>query len=240
MFSDYRSHAIRDTFSVYGIITQNKAVEIAKLNALVSNVSKLTVQFDYNGGWLYYVDFYVGASYYYFEINAISGAIIESKVDGGALEEDEDKIGIIEAKEIAYQMAGMGKVITDDDVTDLNLSAKNIKVDGQPTAVYDVSFVYNENSYWYRVNAFDGIVIDHYSVPVESQGTPLVTQEEAINIVLNKLNLQEQNVITSCTYQQSKGRDSDVYVVVVLHHEITYQVELDLKTLCITKYIKNN
>jgi len=240
LFSDYRSHAIRDIFSTYGVITETKAIEIAKLNALVSNVSKLTVQFAYNGGWLYYVDFYVGTSYYYFEINALSGTIIESKVDGGALEEEEDKIGIIKAKSIAYEMAGMGKVITDDDVTNLNLSAKNIKVDGELTSVYDVSFVYNEYSYWYRINAFDGIVIDYNSVRVENQETPVMTEKEAVDIVLNKLNLQNQNVITTCTYQQSQGRDSAIYIVVILYQEVTYQVELDLTTNCITNYIKSN
>ena len=134
----------------------------------------------------------------------------------------------------------MGKVITDDDVTNLNLSAKNIKVDGELTSVYDVSFVYEEYSYWYRINAFDGIVIDHNSVKVEVQETPTLTQEEAVDIVLNKLNLQNQNVIATCTYQQSQGRDSAIYVVVLLYQEVTYQVELDLTTNCITNYIKSN
>jgi len=226
---DYRSHNLRDVDAKYGNISENEAIEIVKNRALLTNVSMLSTRLGYDGGWIYYVDFYVGDDYYYGEVNAKSGIIMEYNTTASDNTSEDECISSSVAKSIAYEMAGRGYYITDSDTQSLSVVLRKIKVDGETTLVYEVKFIYNEEMYSYTINAFDGIVIYEDKEDAKLDISSGMTQHEALSIVKNQLNISNDlPLLANIVYQARNGRDYAKYQIEFYYNEVNYYFVVDV------------
>ena len=233
---DYRSHDFRELASKHNIISETTAIEAVNNKAIVTNVSMLTVRLYYDGDWIYFVDFYVKETFYTAEVNARSATIMEYNVNGTESSTEEDYISTTRAKSVAYEMAGKGVVISDSDVQDLSISLKKIKLDGETITVYEIKFVYNEEMYHYRVNAFDGIVIYENRTQIEFNDSFVITQEDAVKIVENKVGAPNGALYPTITYKAKNGRDSVKYKIEFHYGDFDYYFVVDADTGSIIEY----
>lgn len=145
-----------------------------------------------NGIAYYEVDFSAGGYQYEYDIDAITGVIIESqsKADGGQQTDQpqaatqSDVITEEKAKEIALTHAGL----TSEEVT--FVQAKLDRDDGQWE--YEVEFYgTDQKEYDYEINAVTGEIIsydydaEHYNAP--NTGNQKISEEEAKNIALSQV-----------------------------------------------------
>lgn len=236
---DLKSLPIREAESKYGLLTYDEAIEIAKEKTPTSNISCLTVRLDYFGGWVYYVEFFVGEAYCFTEINAFSGSIMTYEFDDSASVEESDYISINEAKQNAYEMAGMGVLLTDEDVSDLYITTQKIKIEGEETFVYVIEFYYDEYTFIFTVNASDGIVLSNernYVGNIAERAN--LTEDQAIQIILNKFDISQNEVFVECSFKNAKGRDTARYQITFLYEKCYYFYEIDADTGAIFKFEK--
>lgn len=236
---DLKSLSIRDVESKYGLLSYDEAIEIAMERTPSSNISALTVELDYYGGWVYCIEFFVGETYCFTEINAFSGSILTYEFDDSASFEESDYISIKEAKQIVYEIAGMGTLITDDDVSDLYVSNKEIEIEGVDTYVYIIEFYYNEYSFEYTVDASDGIILFENKDYKGNETVKInITEQQAIQIILNKLGISQNQVFVDCNLKNAKGRDFARYYVEFIYEKNYYFYEIDADTGAILKFEK--
>ncbi len=177
------------------------ALSEAGLNG--SDVTKIETELDFEKGVMVYeVEFNCGETEYEYEINAVTGELVdfESEVDD---DDDDDTpvdvsklIGEDKAKEIVFTHAGF----TVESVTDVKTELESD--DG--VAKYEIEFKANGNEYDYDINAYTGTIIkfkqdkdgehkDDDKVTVDTANC--IGEEKAKEIALADAQLSAENVI---------------------------------------------
>lgn len=135
-------------------IGESEAKNIALTHANVDNPTSLKIEFDLDDGVMVYeVEFYSGNIEYDYEINAVTGAVIEYNKDGkdGNIQNDNvssDYITKEGAKNIALTHAGV------------NPSYVEIEFDFENgIAVYEINFEYDGYEYEYEIDATSGDIL---------------------------------------------------------------------------------
>lgn len=140
-----------------GYIGAEKAKEIALNHAGVAadKAQYLKCEFDRDDGIAVYdVEFYYDRIEYDYEINAKNGKIIKVEKDGFGINvptPDQEYIGKVKAKEIAFADAGIDPA-----------KAKKVKVDFEfddGVAKYEVEFHADKFDYDYEIDAVSGRII---------------------------------------------------------------------------------
>ena len=156
-----------------GYIGKEKAESIAKdyLGEDISDIGKISVEMDYeNGRMIYEVEFYTSDGEHEFEIDAVTGEIIDYDYDrynhgnnkegrAPVIPKNEDKmtgsqkfIGIDTAKNIALGHAKLAET----DIRGLEVELD--REDG--IIIYEVEFKYKGLEYEYEINATTGEIMD--------------------------------------------------------------------------------
>ena len=155
-----------------GYIGEDKAKSIAKdhLGEDISDIKKVSVKMDYEDGrMIYEVEFYTSSGEHEFEIDAITGKIIDYDYDGYNNKNNKEEtpvpprneekvtgsqkfIGINTAKNIALKHAKL----TESDIRGLEVELD--REDG--IIIYEVEFKYKGFEYEYEINAITGKIMD--------------------------------------------------------------------------------
>ena len=227
-----------DAISKYNIISYQNAVESALVSASVTDFNLLTVELVCDGSWFYRVEFYKGQTYYSVEVDAFSGAILYSQIDGTTSEEEVEYISIKEAKQSVYDDASRGEVITDSEVEKLSIFFKEVEIDGVDTKVYVVEFLYKEKQYSYTVDASDGIVLERLETPQTSvEMTTNLSQASAIQKVLAVVGANINEVSIECELKSPYGRDNALYHLRFTYRGNVYYFVVDADTGFIVEFL---
>lgn len=141
------------------LIGEGKAKQIALTHANVkaSDIIKYSVKLEKEDGILVYeIEFFIGMTEYEYDINALTGAIIKSKIDiddnkSSEKPSQKDLISETKAKEIVLAHADV-KV---DDI--IKYSIELDEEDG--ILVYEIEFNVGDTEYEYEINAETGAII---------------------------------------------------------------------------------
>lgn len=189
-----------------GLITLEEAKEISLTDAgLTSDQVTFTKQkLDKDDGTsVYDIDFYTAETEYDYEINAVTGAIIEKTSEafraGTSQNQQGDLIGLEAAKEIALTDAGL----TTADVT--FFKEKQDVSDG--ITVYDIEFFNAETKYEYEINATTGAVVEKSSEAFQNNSGQSSSQNQTGNQSQSSSQTQNSGQTQSSSQSQSSGQN---------------------------------
>lgn len=224
-------------------------VENAKIIALndakvkASEVSFVKEKLDKDDGKkVYDIEFYVGNKEYDYEIDALTGEILEKDMDieNYTIPKKPDKkkqgkfIGMKNAKNIALNDAKLKA----SEVT--FVKAKLDKEDGKK--VYDIEFYAGNKEYDYEIDAVTGKIlekdmdIENYSIPSSKQEkSGDIGKNEAKNIAVKHAGINKSNVNfgkVKTDYENGKK----VYEIEFYSKDKEYSYEIDAKTGKVLNY----
>lgn len=159
--------------SLLDVITSDEALEIALADANLSesDVIVTELKLDYDDQTLEYdIEFYTAENEYEYEINAITGEIISTDIDGS---------GTTTSSSYAEALSSSGTYITstqakayaleDAGVDEADATFTEVKLDyDDGIYVYDIEFYTSDGDYEYEINATTGAVV---SVDIEKYGS---------------------------------------------------------------------
>lgn len=233
--TDCYSLAYASEIMVTNIISADTAVSIAIIRANVNDikVKNLLVERLYDGGWVYEVSFFVSSKFYQVTVTS-SGRILDFLTEGSTAGDDDspsEYISLATAKEIVYYDAGMGAVLTDSDL--YNLKTRFTRENG--IAVYKISFIYNEKSYEYVINAIDSEILKSSKADIENNEEFTVNMvEETVNDFLYPDG--SSSVSVTGIFLPGYGVDNATYVVDFDHEVYRYTITIDTTTGHIVNY----
>ena len=233
--TDCYSLAYASEIMVTNIISADTAVSIAIIRANVNDikVKSLLVERLYDGGWVYEVSFFVSGKFYQVTVTS-NGRILDYLTDGNTVDDDDtpsEYIPLATAKEIAYDDAGMGAVLADDDL--YNLKTRFTRESGM--AVYKISFVYNGKSFEYVINAIDSEILKSAKVDIENNEEFTMDMiEKVVNDFLYPDGSSSVSVIGILL--PGYGIDNATYVADFDHGVYRYTITIDATTGHIVNY----
>ena len=142
-------------------IGEEKAKEIALDHANVTNITNYKIELDFDDVMVYEIEFNANNKEYDYEINALTGDIIEYEIDNNEVSNNNsndssnnnsnntttDKITKDEAKQIALNHANV-----------TNITNYEIELDDNK---YEIEFKANNKEYDYEINATTGKIIEY-------------------------------------------------------------------------------
>ena len=198
------------------------AIEASGESASAVDVSGVTLQ-QRDGIDYYQVDFAANGKQYQYNIDALSGAVINSE-QGAPLQGDSAASGVIvieTAKQKALQHAGLSAA----QVTFLK-SAMEYENGRQ---VYDIEFYSSDyTEYDYEIDALTGEVISYDNeteVRVPSNGESTISAEQAKEIALAQVPGATAADITDFETDNDDGRKE--YEGTILYNNMEYEFEID-------------
>ncbi len=166
-------------------IGEAKAKEIALNHANVTNITNYKIELDFDDVMVYEIEFKANNKEYDYEINALTGDIIEYEIDNNETSNNNssnssnntttDKITKDEAKQIALKHANV-----------TNITNYEIELDDNK---YEIEFEANNKEYEYEINATTGKIIKYSIDNNYKEPNPIISKEEAKQIALDHANV---------------------------------------------------
>ena len=136
-------------------IGEEKAKEIALNHANVTNITNYKIELDFDDVMVYEIEFKVNNKEYDYEINALTGDIIEYEIDNKEVSNnnssDNSNISSTITKDEAKKIA-----LNHANVT--NITNYEIELDDNK---YEIEFKANNKEYSYEINATTGKIIEY-------------------------------------------------------------------------------
>lgn len=184
------------------------------------NIVNLEIEYDYeNGNMIYDVEFDCNNIEYDYEVDAVSGKILESEIENKNKDSNnnnnssntyllKDKI-----KEIALKKANVSKYY-DYDI--------EFKFKGG-TPIYEVEFETDSAEYDIKINAKNGNIIKYEVKNKKVDTSKFISKDKAKNIVLNDAKVTEY-------YDYEIELDDNEYEISFETREYEYEYKLDART----------
>ena len=184
------------------------------------NVTNLEIEYDYeNGNMIYDVEFHCNNIEYDYEVDAVSGKILESEIENKNKDSNNNNnnsntyLSKDKIKEIALKKANVSKYY-DYDI--------EFKFKGG-TSIYEVEFETDSAEYDIKINAENGNIIKYEVKNKKVDTSKLISKDKAKNIVLNDAKVSEY-------YDYEIELDDNEYEISFETREYEYEYKLDAKT----------
>ena len=217
------------TASEKAYIGEDKAKEIALNHANVTNITNYKIELDFDDVMVYEIEFKANNKEYDYEINALTGDIIEYEIDNNEISNNNssnssnntttDKITKDEAKQIALKHANV-----------TNITNYEIELDDNK---YEIEFKANNKEYEYEINATTGKIIKYSIDNNYKEPNPIISKDEAKQIALNHANV-------SNIYDYEIELDDNKYEIEFKSGNKEYEYEINATTGKIIEYEIDN
>ena len=187
------------------------------------NVTNLEIEYDYeNGNMIYDVEFHCNNIEYDYEVDAISGKILESEIESKNNDTDNNTNNNIsnntylsknKIKEIAIKKANVSKYYD----YDIEFEFKG------GISIYEVEFETESAEYEIEIDAKNGNIIKYEVKNKKVDTSKLISKDKAKNIVLNDAKVSEY-------YDYEIELDDNEYEISFETREYEYEYKLDAKT----------
>ena len=198
-------------------IGEEKAKEIALDHANVTNITNYKIELDFDDVMVYEIEFKVNNKEYDYEINALTGDIIEYEIDDKNYNTNNTSNTSItkdEAKQIALNHANVS-----------NIYDYEIKLDDNK---YEIEFKNDDKEYEYEISLTGKII--KYSIDSNYKNpNPIITKEEAKQIALNHANVSD-------IYDYEIELDDNKYEIEFKSSNKEYEYEINATTGKIIEY----
>ncbi len=213
-----------------------------------NEVAKLEIEWEYEKGRpTYEVEFYVGQTKYEYDIDAATGAILDTEIkprptgskndntSGTAdpLKPPADAIGLGKALSIALGHLG----VTENQVAKLEIEQE--REDGK--WIYEVEFVYDNKEYEYEIDAVSGQILEISIEPLPGSGSQAgkpqpgaptagvgeeIGTRQALSIALQHLGVAESQV-AKLEVEREREDGKWIYEVEFVYQGKEYEYEID-------------
>ena len=184
------------------------------------NIVNLEIEYDYeNGNMIYNVEFDCNNIEYDYEVDAVSGKILESEIENKNKDSNNNNnssntyLSKDKIKEIALKKANVSKYY-DYDV--------EFKFKGG-TPIYEVEFETDSAEYDIKINAKNGNIIKYEVKNKKVDTSKFISKDKAKNIVLNDAKVTEY-------YDYEIELDDNEYEISFETREYEYEYKLDART----------
>lgn len=214
----------KETETYIGI---EKAKELALKDARLAGKSVFFVKtkLDWDDTRAEYdIEFVYGNTEYDYEIDALTGTILEKDwdIEDYAIPDSGNYIGLENAKEIARKDAGASSSVTYHE-------AKLDRDDGR--MIYEIEFYSGNTEYDYEIDALTGTIlkkdydIEGFAIPSTETGNKRIGKEKAKEIALEKAPGAK---VTDCDLDTDDGRS--VYEIEMKNGRMEYECKIDAYT----------
>lgn len=181
------------------------------------NIVNLEIEYDYeNGNMIYDVEFDCNNIEYDYEVDAVSGKILESEIENKNKDSNNNNNTYLskdKIKEIALKKANVSKYY-DYDI--------EFKFKGG-TPIYEVEFETDSAEYDIKINAKNGNIIKYEVKNKKVDTSKFISKDKAKNIVLNDAKVTEY-------YDYEIELDDNEYEISFETREYEYEYKLDART----------
>ena len=213
-----------DEVSTIGSASTSKYISIDNVKDIVfkhakvenKNVTNLEIEYDYeNGNMIYDVEFDCNNIEYDYEVDAISGKILESEIENNNNNNNSNNKYLSKNKieEIAIKKANVSKYYD----YDIEFEFKG------GTPIYEVEFETDGAEYEIEIDAKNGNIIKYEVKNKKVDTSKLISKDKAKNIVLNDAKVSEY-------YDYEIELDDNEYEINFETREYEYKYKLDAKT----------
>ena len=214
--------------STIGSASTSKYISIDMVKEIVfkhakvenKNIVNLEIEYDYeNGNMIYDVEFDYNNIEYDYEVDAVSGKILESEIENKNKDSNNNKnnsntyLSKDKIKEIALKKANVSKYY-DYDI--------EFKFKGG-TPIYEVEFETDSAEYDIKINAKNGNIIKYEVKNKKVDTSKFISKDKAKNIVLNDAKVTEY-------YDYEIELDDNEYEISFETREYEYEYKLDART----------
>lgn len=214
--------------STIGSASTSKYISIDMVKEIVfkhakvenKNIVNLEIEYDYeNGNMIYDVEFDCNNIEYDYEVDAVSGKILESEIENKNKDSNNNNnssntyLSKDKIKEIALKKANVSKYY-DYDV--------EFKFKGG-TPIYEVEFETDSAEYDIKINAKNGNIIKYEVKNKKVDTSKFISKDKAKNIVLNDAKVTEY-------YGYEIELDDNEYEISFETREYEYEYKLDART----------
>ena len=201
-------------------IGEEKAKEIALNHANVTNINNYKIELDFDDVMVYEIEFKANNKEYEYEINALTGEIIQYEIDDKEYSNNNSNnnnsiITKDEAKEIALNHANV-----------TNITNYEIELDDNK---YEIEFKANNKEYDYEINATTGKIIKYSIDNNYKKPNPIISKDEAKQIALDHAN------VTNITNYEIE-LDDNKYEIEFKYNNKEYSYEINATTGKIIEY----
>lgn len=181
------------------------------------NIVNLEIEYDYeNGNMIYDVEFDCNNIEYDYEVDAVSGKILESEIENKNKDSNNNNNTYLskdKIKEITLKKANVSKYY-DYDI--------EFKFKGG-TPIYEVEFETDSAEYDIKINAKNGNIIKYEVKNKKVDTSKFISKDKAKNIVLNDAKVTEY-------YDYEIELDDNEYEISFETREYEYEYKLDART----------
>ncbi len=184
------------------------------------NIVNLEIEYDYeNGNMIYDVEFDCNNIEYDYEVDAVSGKILESEIENKSKDSNNNNnssntyLSKDKIKEIALKKSNVSKYY-DYDI--------EFKFKGG-TPIYEVEFETDSAEYDIKINAKNGNIIKYEVKNKKVDTSKFISKDKAKNIVLNDAKVTEY-------YDYEIELDDNEYEISFETREYEYEYKLDART----------
>lgn len=214
--------------STIGSASTSKYISIDMVKEIVfkhakvenKNIVNLEIEYDYeNGNMIYDVEFDCNNIEYDYEVDAVSGKILESEIENKNKDSNNNNnssntyLSKDKIKEIALKKANVSKYY-DYDI--------EFKFKGG-TPIYEVEFETDSAEYDIKINAKNGNIIKYEVKNKKVDTSKFISKDKAKNIVLNDAKVTEY-------YDYEIELDDNEYEISFETREYEYEYKLDART----------
>lgn len=214
--------------STIGSASTSKYISIDMVKEIVfkhakvenKNIVNLEIEYDYeNGNMIYDVEFDCNNIEYDYEVDAVSGKILESEIENKNKDSNNNNnssntyLSKDKIKEIAIKKANVSKYY-DYDI--------EFKFKGG-TPIYEVEFETDSAEYDIKINAKNGNIIKYEVKNKKVDTSKFISKDKAKNIVLNDAKVTEY-------YDYEIELDDNEYEISFETREYEYEYKLDART----------
>lgn len=185
------------------------------------NVTNLEIEYDYeNGNMIYDVEFHCNNIEYDYEVDAVSGKILESEIENknnnnnnNNNNSNNEYLSKNKIEEIAIKKANVSKYYD----YDIEFEFKG------GTPIYEVEFETDGAEYEIEIDAKNGNIIKYEVKNKKVDTSKLISKDKAKNIVLNDAKVSEY-------YDYEIELDDNEYEISFETREYEYEYKLDART----------
>ena len=210
------------TASEKAYIGEDKAKQIALNHANVTNITNYKIELDFDDVMVYEIEFKANNKEYEYDIDALTGDIIEYEIDDKNYTNNSNtasKITKDEAKQIALNHANV-----------TNITNYEIELDGNK---YEIEFNANNKEYEYDIDATTGKIIKYSIDNNYKEPNPIISKDEAKQIALNHANVTN-------IYEYEIELDDNKYEIEFKSGNKEYEYEINATTGKIIEYEIDN